>query len=138
MPFAARTVGQLTALIECGRTTPCAEADRVQVTADRPWGSNNPAWAFAGLLMAGPGQPIDTDVPLAVVVWVGDDPSETDGDARSDGTAVPSNPVQPGPGRNRLLLRAEAFGPAGAHGAAVVTVARPAAGQPVRLGPAVP
>lgn len=138
VPFAAKTVGQLTALAECGRTTPCTQADRVQVTIDRPWGSNNPTWAFAGLLTTGPGLLIDTDVPLVVAVWAGDDPSEADGDPLADGTPSPSDPGQPGPGRGRILLRAEAFGPAGAHASVVVAVARPAAGQPVRLSPGGP
>jgi hypothetical protein len=48
---------------------------------------------------------------MYVVVWVGDDPSENDGDPQKDVNGV-------------LTLRAEAFGPAGANKMIEVTVAR--------------
>ena len=50
---------------------------------------------------------------------VGDDPSENDGDPLQDGSD------EDNPGAGVLALRAEAFGPGGAHRVIEATVARP-------------
>jgi hypothetical protein len=85
----------------------------------RPWGANNPAWQlFAhgrvdALLDAG-----SIRSSCYVVVLAADDPSETDADPAIDG-AVPcaagESPPACNPGSGAIALRAEAFGPRGAH-----------------------
>ena len=56
--------------------------------------------------------------PFYVVVMVADDPSENDGDPLKDGTAADNL------GKGVIALRAEAFGPFGAHKVIELTVAR--------------
>ncbi len=72
------------------------------MTDDRPWGTNNPNWRpyrYGRLSPGGPAQ------DLYVVILVGDDPAENDGNPDRDGVA-PGNP-----GAGVLMVRAEAFGP---------------------------
>jgi hypothetical protein len=99
----------------CGIPSGCSEADRTEVTADRPWGANNPVWR---LYAYGPLSGLGADVrsPFYVVVLVGDDPAETDGDPLHDGTS-PSNP-----GSGLLSVRALAFGAAGVQQAVDATI----------------
>ncbi len=113
----------LTNLANCQRAGACSNADMDAVTADRPWGANNPRWrlyAYGWLDGVLPSGTIGSR--YYVVVYVADDPSEDDGDPLVDGGG-PDNP-----GAGVLLLRGEAFGPLGAHKVVDVTVARPAAG----------
>jgi hypothetical protein len=56
--------------------------------------------------------------PFYVVVMVADDPSENDGNPLQDGVADTN------PGRGVIGMRAEAFGPFGAHKAVELTIAR--------------
>jgi hypothetical protein len=67
----------------CGEVT-CTDAQIDAITAARPWGLNNARWqlyASGWLRDLAPG----TDAPHAyVVVWIGDDPLETDGDPLTD------------------------------------------------------
>ena len=76
------------------------------------WGQNDPVWNWyargpAGDLMPNGG--LNSDVYL--LVFVGDDPSETDGDPARDTNGV-------------LTLHVEAFGPGGSRKALEVTVTR--------------
>jgi len=104
-------------LANCGRQTMCSEADMNQITAERPWGMNNPRWqlyafgAFADLA------PSASASRLYLLLLAGDDPSEIDGDPVRDGSGAAF-------GAGVILLRAEAFGPAGAHAVIESTVAR--------------
>lgn len=91
-----------TNLHRCGEAT-CTDAQMDAITAVRPWGANNPRWQLYGsgwLRDVAPG----TDAPhVYVVVWIGDDPLETDGDPLADdGNAA-------APGHQTLLLRASAY-----------------------------
>jgi hypothetical protein len=98
---------QVAQLAACGSPDPCTPAARAAVTAERPWGLNNPWWrpyAYGSSDTAAPG----AAAPY-VVVLAADDPSENDGDPSRDGVA-PGNP-----GAGIVLLRAEAFGPSGAR-----------------------
>ncbi len=103
----------------CGHAAACTTAEMDAVTAARPWGPNNPRWR---LYMHGA---VGSLAPGAIarsacylVVLVADDPSENDGDPMRDG--VPDS----NPGAGVLLIRAEAFGAAGARKTIEATVAR--------------
>jgi hypothetical protein len=110
-----------TNMANCGKPTSCSSADIQEVTADRPWGSDNPDWRLYAhaplnqLLAAG-----RVNANMYVIVWVGDDPSENDGDPLRDGSA------EANPGSGIISLRAEAFGSGGAHKVLLATVSRAA------------
>ncbi len=111
-------VSQVLAHANCQKTS-CSTADYVEVTKDRPWGVNNPRWqlfAYGPLDDMIPTSSIDS--PFYVVVMVGDDPSENDGDPLKDGSAATN------PGSGVMTVRAEAFGPRGLHKTVEVTLAR--------------
>jgi hypothetical protein len=121
------TEGSATDLIKLpggGQAKLCCGSDslgyqmQVETNTEDIWGANNPTWR---LYAWGPVQsllPTSTiDSKEYVAVWVADDPSE----GVASGEAVP-NPLKDTNGV--LTLRAEAFGPSGAHKVVEVTVAR--------------
>jgi hypothetical protein len=117
----------LTNLANCGHEASCSDAELEGFTAERPWGPNNPRWQIAGMLRLEGLQPATPGIPDAVViVWVGDDPAELDGDPlrdsepAADGTRVPGSCV--------VAIRAEAFSVRAGHRSVTATVARPGAG----------
>ena len=95
---------QLVNMANCQKSTPCTAADINQITADRPWGADNPRWtlfAHGSLQDIIPGG--DTiRSPFYVLLLAGNDPA----------------------GTGMLVLRAEAYGPRGSHQVIEVTVAR--------------
>lgn len=129
---AGPTWAVLTSLASCGQTEPCSPAATAAVTSDRPWGRNNPSYVLLGIVRVG-------DVlgprmgPFEVGVWLGDDPSEIDGDPLLDGGPAPDEPSRLSPGLGVVVLRAEAFGPRGHHGAVAATLARTEGGKVLRL-----
>jgi hypothetical protein len=124
---------ELVASANCGAgATACTDAQMNAVTAERPWGPDNPRWR---LFAYGPLRSLLTGGDLLppeeyVVVLVADDPAEADGDPLHDGRPGTS------PGAGVLQLRALAFGPQAAHRALEIVVARgvPAAGSPGYAG----
>lgn len=116
-------LAKATAAINCPQVSPtptsCDSASMDLSTAERPWGVNNPRWH---VYAHGPVQdflPTGTiNSPFYIVVWVADDPSETDANPLADGTDKTN------PGSGVIQLRAEAFGPGGAHRVIEVTLAR--------------
>lgn len=113
---AAINLTEIQNLANCGAIVGCGDAALNATDAGRPWGLNNPRWqlfAWGRLtdLLGAPSR-------FYVVLLVADDPSETDGNALADGDG-PENP-----GSGMLSLRAEAFGPGGAHGIVELTIAR--------------
>jgi hypothetical protein len=106
-------------MANCQKVTTCSAADLTAVTNERPWGPNNPTWqlfAYGPLNTVLPQGGINS--PYYVVVMVGDDPSENDGDPLHDGVS------QANPGTGVLAMRAEAFGPRGSHKVVELTIAR--------------
>lgn len=118
VPFGgqALTPGQVANLATCGTIGACSTSACSAVTAERPWGANNPRWrpyAYGPVDLATPGQ-----AATYVVVLVADDPSESDGDPERDGV-LPGNP-----GSGIVLLRSEAFGPSDTRRIVEAAIAR--------------
>jgi hypothetical protein len=109
---------QVLNLANCQKTTACTASDMEAITADRPWGPDNPRWQLYAYGRVSDLIPSATGSSSYVVVLAGDDPSENDGNPLQDGTS------QANPGSGVLALRAEAFGPRGAHKVIELTVAR--------------
>lgn len=117
-------LGQSVNMMNCRRITPCSASNLTAITAERPWGANNPVWrlfAYAPLSSLLPAHAIDS--AYYVIVMVADDPSENDNDPLRDGHSATN------PGAGVLALRAEAFGPRGTRQAVELTVARPGADE---------
>lgn len=112
-------LAQVVNVATCGHPSSCSDAEIDAMTPDRPWATNNPRWQ---LYAYGPLSDLLTtntiESPLYVIVMVGDDPSETDGDPLTDGNTSAN------PGSGVLSMRAEAFGPRGVHRVVEVTVVR--------------
>lgn len=73
-----------------------------------PWGANNPRWqlfAHAPLADVSPAQAINSRI--YVVVWVGDDATENDGQPLVDGDTT----AGPNPGEGLIQLLVHAYGP---------------------------
>src|SRR5262249_43072867 len=78
-------LNEQTDLLNCGHLS-CSAADLANVTADRPWGSNNPEWtlyAHGPLASLSPSNGVESRTYVAM--WVADDPLENDGQPRIDG-----------------------------------------------------
>ena len=106
-------------MANCQKVATCSAAEMDAVTAERPWGPNNPRWQLYAYGNLSTMLPTDTiNSPYYAIVLVADDPSENDGDPAKDGSS------QANPGSGVLALRAEAFGPRGAHKIVELTVAR--------------
>jgi hypothetical protein len=84
-------LNQVVAIASCGHVTGCQTGDITRVTAERPWGINNPRWQLFGygtdaMLMTG-SPSIPFSLPQGrtyLVVLIGDDADEKDGDPGSD------------------------------------------------------
>jgi hypothetical protein len=107
-------------MANCGKTTACSASDLTgNATGDRPWNANNPVWQLYSYGPLNDMMPTETvNSPFYVLLMVADDPSENDNNPAQDGI----NSSNPGSGV--LALRAEAFGPRGAHKVIEVTVSR--------------
>lgn len=93
-----------TGLLNCGQAGGCSAADLQAVTSDRPLGANNAHWR---LFLYGPHAALASwrhPVPAYLLVWIGDDGREVDGDPERDGGG-PS-----GEGGGVVRIRAAAIG----------------------------
>lgn len=110
---------EATNMINCGKLTTCSTTEMNTSTEDRPWGANNPRYQ---LFAYGPSNNfIETGTlnsPFYVIVWVADDPADSDGDPTKDGNDANNK------GSGVVLLRAEAWGGRGAHKVIEVTLMR--------------
>jgi hypothetical protein len=115
---------QVLSFANCDKPTPCSVADMNTFTDERPWTVNNPRWQLFAYGNVSDLLPTNTiNSPFYVVVLIGDDPSETDDNPVADGGAHVA-PATSNPGRGVIALRAEAFGPRGAHKVIEMTVAK--------------
>jgi hypothetical protein len=105
-------------LANCQKFVTCSDSELARVTAERPWGSNNPRWRLYayGRMPDGTAAAVNR-AAFYVVALVADDPEEVDGNPSVDAAA-------PEPGAGNILLRGEAFGPAGAHAVVEATATR--------------
>lgn len=111
-----------TNLMNCGRVAGCTAGQMDEPTADRPWGHNNPRWRIFGQATTGDLWERECEGwRFWVVAWVADDPAEGDGapdvDAGSDDDPLPA-------GSGIISVRAESFGPRGAHATRTGTILR--------------
>jgi hypothetical protein len=111
-----------TSALNCPQVVPkpaaCAAGQMNAITAQRPWGTNNPRWRLYawGRLSTLVRAPLDS--PLVVAIWVADDPAEIDGNPARDGTGPAS------PGAGVIQVRASSFGPGGVRSSVAVVVSR--------------
>jgi hypothetical protein len=121
-----RTIGGLTFnlneatnMMNCSKTSTCSATEMDATTEDRPWGANNPRWQ---LYAYGPVNNLITtgtlNSNLYVVVWVADDPSETDDLPTQDGNTSTN------PGTGVITMRAVAYGAGGLSRIIDVTLSR--------------
>jgi hypothetical protein len=112
-------LSQVRNLANCQKLTMCDAAEMNAATTERPWGPNNPRWQLYAYNNVSALMPPGTiDSAYYAVVMVADDPSENDGNPQQDGAS------QTNPGTGVIAMRAEAFGPKGAHKVIELTVAR--------------
>ncbi len=117
-------LGAILNYANCQKATTCANSDMDAVTNGRPWGANNPRWtpfAWGFLNDITPSGSVNS--AFYVMVMVADDPSENDNNPLLDG-APPPPPATVNPGGGVISMRAEAFGPSGAHKVLELTLSR--------------
>jgi hypothetical protein len=95
----------LTHQLTCDRSTLCSDASVHSRTVERPWGNNNPRWRLFVYTPLAAVAPTPEFADAYVVVWIGDDGGEADGDPSVDGGAAS------GVGSEVVRARAESFGP---------------------------
>jgi hypothetical protein len=106
-------------MLNCRKLSACTRPDLTANLAGRPWGVNNPVWTlFAHVPLESLVPSTATNSLFYAIVAVADDPAENDGDPFRDGDPATNA------GAGVLMLRAEAFGPRGAHQVVEVTVRR--------------
>jgi hypothetical protein len=128
LPYNGGEINLTTAtnMLNCAKTTTCSVGDMNADTPDRPWGPNNPRWQ---LYAYGPAENfIETGTvtsPMYVMIWIGDDPTDSDDNPLVDGGANvnPLAPENANAGAGMISIRAEAFGPNGARRVIETTVA---------------
>lgn len=112
----------ITNLANCQKATVCSDAEVAAVTTDRPWGANNPRWTlFAYGPLSNTLGSAAVRSAFYILAFVGDDPSENDGNPSVDGLMAANSP---NPGNGVVVVRGEAFGPRGAHKVVEATIAR--------------
>ena len=118
-----------TSVLDCGKAAGCNDTDLNTATEERPWGLNNPRWKLYAYGQMKDMLPTDTiNSSDYVVVWIADDPSETDNDPTKDGGSGQNcngdAACLANPGLGVLAMHAEAFGPGGVHRVIEITVAK--------------
>jgi hypothetical protein len=93
---------ELTNIERCGVPV-CTDAQLSAATLDRPWGANNPRWQRYASGWLRDVTPESAAPHVYVVVWVGDDPLEHDGDPLTDDSDPGS------PGHDAVLIRSMAY-----------------------------
>jgi Tfp pilus assembly protein PilX len=112
-------LNEATNMMNCSKTSTCTATEMDTTTEDRPWGANNPRWQ---LYAYGPVNNLigtgTLNSNMYVVVWVADDPSETDDLPTQDGNTSTN------PGTGVITMRAAAYGAGGISRIIDVTLSR--------------
>ena len=126
-----RTINLISAtnMINCNKTTTCSDSDMNANDGERQWTLNNPRFR---LFAWGPVNDLNATTtinsPFYIAVWIADDGAENDDNPNEDGgppsAAWLADGVDKNSGAGVLTLRAEAFGPGGAHRVIETTIAR--------------
>ncbi len=98
-----------TNFLNCGKATPCTDAQMDANSRERPWGANNARWRLYAYGQFARIAQLARPAPCYLAVWVADDRREEDSDPQTD-----SEP-EGAPGHGVVRLRAEAYGPRGAR-----------------------
>ena len=124
-----------TNMINCNKISACSVAEMEADDGERQWSKNNPrfrlfAWGPVNNL-----NPTATlNSPFYIAVWIADDGAENDNNPTTDGGPVSAewDDMDRNGGAGVLTLRAEAFGPGGAHRVIEATIARTDSAEPER------
>jgi hypothetical protein len=109
----------LTNELTCGRLGWCSDAQVRATTLERPWGANNPRWRLFLHVPLPPGPRMPRVAhSIYVVVWIGDDAREIDGNSENDDEGAGEE------GRYLVRARAEAFGVRGGRHSIEAELAR--------------
>jgi Tfp pilus assembly protein PilX len=112
-------LAEATNMLNCGKVVTCSVNDMNDSTGNRPWGANNPRWTlYACGLLSEMASSLVINSNVLVVVWVGDDQSENDGDPTKDGS------TKTNPGSGVLAMHVEAYGSRGTRRVLEVTLAK--------------
>jgi hypothetical protein len=126
MPDGSRiNLTEATNMLRCGKVTTCSDADFIERTDERPWGSNNPRWqlyAYGPLEQMIPTETINS--AMYVIVWAADDPAENDNNPLKDGGTPANSDPDGNMGKGVMSLLAHAYGPGGVRRVIEVTVGR--------------
>jgi len=107
-----------TNVLNCGKTSNCADAQMNANSRERPWGANNPRWQ---LYAFGPMEQLtELAQPAAcyLAVWVADDSREEDGDPLADAVEEGDS------GHGIVRIHAAAFGLEGSRRAVEAELVR--------------
>ncbi len=118
-----------TNMINCNKTSACSDAEMDANDGERQWTKNNPRFRLFAWGPVNDLNPTPTlNSPFYVAVWIADDGAENDDNPSLDGGPVSAawqaDGLDKNSGSGVLTLRAEAFGPGGAHRVIETTVAR--------------
>ncbi|MBK5298141.1 MAG: hypothetical protein JJE40_13370 [Vicinamibacteria bacterium] len=118
-----------TNMINCNKTSSCSDADMDANDGERQWSKNNPRFRLFAWGPVNDLNPTATiNSPFYIAVWIADDGAENDDNPNEDGGPVSAAWAADGMDKNSgsgvLTLRAEAFGPGGAHRVIEATIAR--------------
>jgi hypothetical protein len=95
--------------LTCGRPSACTDAAVRASTSERPWGANNPFWQLFIYTAIPELTNPRTRTASYLIVWIGDDAAEVDGERLIDGGGAGDE------GRYILRARAEALSAGGAR-----------------------
>jgi hypothetical protein len=108
-------LGTETNILNCGRTSPCTEMQMDAISAQRPWGVNNPRWRLYAYGPLASLPEVSRPTPCYLAVWVADDIRELDGDPLVDGEVE---------GHGIVRVRSQVFGAQGSRRAIEAELAR--------------
>jgi hypothetical protein len=117
----------LTNNLRCGKPS-CSDDDVSTFSTERPWGRNNPLWqpyAWGPIRQDMTGSA--SDISSYIVVWIGDDQDDVDGDPLHD------DPTSTNSGHGVVALIAHAYGPEQVRRVVAATIIRPSTAPQLKV-----